>query len=95
MSISKAGIRCGVAIAALFVLAASASAQRQMEKLGRGVVVVNQGGGKVFVSWRMLGTEPDSIAFNVYSRHGRRASRSSSTPSRSPSAPATRTAASI
>src|SRR5262245_44069325 len=41
-------------------------AQRQMENLGRGVVAINQGGGKVFVSWRMLGTEPDGIAFNLY-----------------------------
>jgi len=39
---------------------------RQMESLGRGVVAVNQGDGKVFVSWRMLGTDPDDIAFHVY-----------------------------
>ena len=32
-----------------------AGAQRWMENLGRGVVAVNQGNGKVFVSWRMLG----------------------------------------
>lgn len=42
------------------------SQPRQMEKLGRGVVALNQGEGKVWVTWRMLGTEPDSIAFNVY-----------------------------
>ena len=70
MNISKLGIRCGVALAALLVLAISASAQRQMEKLGRGVVAINQGEGKVFVSWRLLGTEPDSIAFNVYRATG-------------------------
>jgi len=52
-------------IAALLVLATPVRAQRQMEKLGRGVVAVNQGEGKAFVSWRLLGTEPDSIAFNV------------------------------
>ena len=39
---------------------------RQMEYLSRGVVAVNQGDGKVFVSWRMLGTDPDDIAFNLY-----------------------------
>lgn len=39
---------------------------RQMEYLGRGVAAVNQGEGKVFVSWRLLGTDPDGIAFNVY-----------------------------
>jgi rhamnogalacturonan endolyase len=40
--------------------------RRQMEKLGRGVVALNEGGGKIFVSWRMLGTDPDDIAFNLY-----------------------------
>lgn len=43
-----------------------AFAQRQMEKLGRGVVAVRKGADSVFVSWRILGTEPDDIAFNLY-----------------------------
>lgn len=43
-----------------------ALAQRQMEKLGRGVVAVRKGADSVFVSWRILGTEPDDIAFNLY-----------------------------
>lgn len=38
---------------------------KQMEWLNRGVVAVDSDGG-VFVSWRMLGTDPDDIAFNVY-----------------------------
>ncbi|MGB7722656.1 MAG: rhamnogalacturonan lyase [Bryobacteraceae bacterium] len=70
MNVSRVGIRSGVTIAALLALAASASAQRQMEKLGRGVVAINQGEGKVFVSWRLLGTEPASIGFNVYRASG-------------------------
>ncbi|MCU0917261.1 MAG: rhamnogalacturonan lyase [Planctomycetes bacterium] len=41
-----------------------------MEWLGRGVVAVNQGQGKVFVSWRLLGTDPEGIAFNVYRATG-------------------------
>src|SRR6185436_18871049 len=45
---------------------AVAFAQRRMEYLDRGVVAVNQGEGKVFVSWRWLGDEPDEIAFNLY-----------------------------
>lgn len=45
-------------------------APRQMESLGRGVVAINQGEGKVFVSWRLLGTEPDDIAFNIYRTSG-------------------------
>lgn len=43
-----------------------ANAQRRMEYLGRGVAAVNAGDGKVFVSWRMVATDPDNIAFNVY-----------------------------
>jgi rhamnogalacturonan endolyase len=46
-----------VASALVVVMAGSALAQRQMEYLGRGVVAVNQGDGKVFASWRMLGTD--------------------------------------
>ena len=41
-------------------------AQRRMENLSRGVVAVNQGDGRVFVGWRMLGTDSDNIAFNLY-----------------------------
>lgn len=39
--------------------------QRQMEYLDRGLVAVKTDGG-VFVSWRLLGNEPDAIAFNLY-----------------------------
>jgi hypothetical protein len=41
-----------------------------MENLGRGVVAVNQGGGRVFLSWRLLGTEPWDAGFNVYRATG-------------------------
>lgn len=37
----------------------------QMEALDRGVVSVRSGGGNV-VSWRLLGTDPADVAFNVY-----------------------------
>ena len=62
-------IGAAFALGMAFLLAA-AGAPRQMENLGRGVVAINQGEGKVFVSWRLLGTEPDSIAFNVYRTTG-------------------------
>ncbi|MFC3560552.1 rhamnogalacturonan lyase [Pedobacter jamesrossensis] len=41
-----------------------------MEKLGRGVVAVRKGADSVFVSWRILGTEPDDIGFNLYRKTG-------------------------
>ena len=43
---------------------------RQVEKLDRDVVAVHQGGGKVFVSWRLFGTDPEEIAFDVYRQSG-------------------------
>ena len=43
---------------------------RQMERLGRGLVAIHQGDGKVFLSWRLLGTDPETVAFNVYRMTG-------------------------
>ncbi len=41
------------------------SAQRQMEYLKRGIVAVPSETG-IFVSWRLLGTEPQNIQFDLY-----------------------------
>ena len=38
---------------------------RQMEDLDRGVVSVRSGSGN-FVSWRLLGSDPPDVAFNLY-----------------------------
>lgn len=43
----------------------SAASARYMEKLGRGVVAVPAASG-MLVSWRLLGTDPAGIGFNVY-----------------------------
>jgi len=45
-------------------------AARQMENLGRGMVGLKQADGRVFLSWRWLGTESDAVAFNVYRSAG-------------------------
>jgi rhamnogalacturonan endolyase len=51
----------GISFLAIALLGSSyAFAQRQMEYLNRGLVAVNKGEGKVFLSWRMLGTEAAS-----------------------------------
>ena len=39
---------------------------RQMETLGRGVIAIKSEPGKIFVSWRVLGTDPFGLAFNLY-----------------------------
>ena len=63
-SITK--IKIGTAVGIIIFFTCSIQAQRYMEKLGRGVVAINQGDGEVYVGWRMLGTDPNNIAFNVY-----------------------------
>ena len=42
-----------------------AAAQRQMERLGRGVAAFHRAGGDVYVGWRLLGTDPADISFNL------------------------------
>ena len=56
----------GLIAVTLMVFAPTALAQQQMEILGRGVVAVVQNHGKVFVSWRRLGTEPADTGFDVF-----------------------------
>ncbi|MEJ2883180.1 rhamnogalacturonan lyase [Pedobacter sp. GR22-6] len=40
--------------------------QRYMEKLDRGLIAVRQSGDSVYLGWRLLGTDADDIAFNLY-----------------------------
>ncbi|MER7572148.1 rhamnogalacturonan lyase [Streptomyces sp. NPDC126514] len=44
---------------------AEAATARQVEALDRGVVSVHTGSGNL-VSWRWLGTDPDTVSFNLY-----------------------------
>ncbi|MES2279025.1 MAG: rhamnogalacturonan lyase [Bacteroidota bacterium] len=59
-----------ICVIILMVIPDSVFAQRQMEYLGRGVVAIHQPGDSVFVSWRVLGTDPDDMAFNLYRKTG-------------------------
>src|SRR4030042_4564926 len=43
---------------------------RFMENLGRGLVAINQGNGRVYVGGRLLGTDPNEISFNLYRSAG-------------------------
>ncbi len=52
--------------ALLLCSAAAAFSAPTLERLDRGVVAVHQPDGKVFVSWRLLASDPDGTAFNVY-----------------------------
>jgi len=44
----------------------SVQAQRQGEYLTRGLVAVQAGQDSVFVSWRLLYSDPENISFNLY-----------------------------
>lgn len=39
---------------------------RQMEKLDRGIVAVRTSPDSIFIRWRLLGTDPEGIGFNLY-----------------------------
>ena len=52
-------------------LVENVQAQRQAEKLDRGLIAFHQGEDiGVFLSWRLLGTEPLDLGFNVYRQIG-------------------------
>ena len=44
----------------------TAHAQRQMERLGRGLVAMRSSSTQVHIGWRLLGNDPRDIAFNLY-----------------------------
>jgi rhamnogalacturonan endolyase len=48
------------------LLSTTLASQKQMENLGRGIVALRQSTDSVYISWRISGTEPTNIAFNVY-----------------------------
>jgi len=53
----------------LVLIGFSVFGQRQMENLDRGIIAINQN-GKFFISWRVLGTDSDDLAFNLYRKSG-------------------------
>lgn len=44
----------------------TASAQRQMERLGRGMITLRTNSTQIYVGWRLLGNDPQDLAFNLY-----------------------------
>lgn len=57
-------------IIVLLCLSQTCIAQRLMEHLDRGVVVILQEDQTAVVSWRVLGTDPDELHFNLYRQTG-------------------------
>lgn len=57
-------------ITLVLTVSLSLRSQRQMEMLDRGVIATRNEAGYPFVSWRLLGTDPDGISFNLYRQTG-------------------------
>jgi rhamnogalacturonan endolyase len=53
----------------MLFISMSVFSQRQMENLDRGVVAVKNN-GQFFIGWRVLGTDPDHLMFNLYRKSG-------------------------
>ena len=49
----------------IFALTSPGATPRQMENLNRGIVAVKQT-NSIYVGWRMFGTDPNTITFNLY-----------------------------
>lgn len=62
---------CILLLTFLLLSGKTGKAQRQMEKLGRGLVAFHKGNDSVYVGWRMLGTDPEDVAFNLYRKTGK------------------------
>jgi len=62
----RTGYACLIVL--LGLTAATAAAERAGEKLDRGLIARPAGEGKVYLSWRLLASDPDDAAFNVYRR---------------------------
>ena len=60
------------AVCFLLIISLSALAQKKVENLGRGLAAMRFSADSVFVSWRLLATDPADIAFNVYRTTGHR-----------------------
>ena len=55
-----------ILVAILAAISLDAQAQRQLEPLGRGLVAVRTGTASTYIGWRLLGNDPENIAFNLY-----------------------------
>ena len=65
----QAFVRAGSIIACL-LHPTIAPAQYVVENLGRGVIAIRASETTVYLGWRLLGTDPPDLAFNVYRTTG-------------------------
>jgi rhamnogalacturonan endolyase len=65
-SISRGSRVFVIAVSLTAILFSFSYAARYMENLNRGVVAVRVNTASVYVGWRMFGTDPAGISFNIY-----------------------------
>ena len=65
-----AAVIAGIGALGTMAVSSPAPALRIMENLGRGVVAVRTSETGVHVGWRLLGTDPPDLAFNLYRSAG-------------------------
>jgi len=58
-----------IVLLSLVFFSSTIFAQRQMENLDRGLIAIKNN-GQFFISWRVLGTDSDDLAFNLYRKSG-------------------------
>ena len=54
----------------VFLTGTSSQAQRHIENLDRGVIVIHTDSNSAYIGWRLLGTEPEDVSFNLYRQSG-------------------------
>src|ERR1051325_6790365 len=65
--LSTTTCRCLISVLlSLFLVPGRSTAQKQMERLNRGVVAVRTSTSQVYIGWRLFGNDPSGIGFNVY-----------------------------
>ena len=65
--LSTTTYRCLLSILLLlFLVPDRSTAQKQMERLNRGVVAARTSTSQVYIGWRLFGNDPSGIGFNVY-----------------------------
>ncbi len=63
---TRAAIRMILLLGVGMLTVSEANAQRQMERLGRGIIVLRSSSTQVYVGWRLLGNDPSDVGFNLY-----------------------------
>jgi rhamnogalacturonan endolyase len=58
--------RLALILLLLLGTASQIHAQRTVEKLNRGLVAIRLNTNQVYIGWRMLGTEPTDVSYNLY-----------------------------